>query len=230
MNCLLIAEIGHNHCGDLAMARDLIYLAKEFNWDIAKFQLYDVDKIKKPGDTNYEDLKAAQLSLDDALMLKEHADKVGIEFLVSVFDNERLSWAIDKLRVNRIKIASRTIFDKDLVNRSILTGKHVIISTAAWEKAIPPDYSGKNIDYLYCKSRRDLLRGGMKGLPDFKKSWYSGFSDHTVGTEWPIRSILWGARILEKHITIDKNLPGWDQAGSADPDDMLKIMRVAKGA
>lgn len=222
---LLIGEIGHNwNIKDtkdegLKVAVDLIKLTANCGWDIAKFQLYDTDKIKKPGETNYEELKAAELSFDEISFLKSQCEKYGVEFLASVFDEERLQWT-EKLGMNRYKIASRSIWDKSLVTSAINTGKEVIISLGEWKNPWLPDYNAK---YLHCQSRRSIMRDGMYPINRLDFSKLSGISDHSVGNDAIYAAIKSGAKIIEKHITLDKNARGWDQPGSANEKDMISI-------
>ena len=107
MRTLLIAEIGHNWVPDFDTALGLIEYVKETGWDIAKFQAYDTDKIKQPGDTNYDELKRAQLSFDQLTELRDKCLDVGVEFMCSAFDVERVEW-LDRLNVKRHKLASRS--------------------------------------------------------------------------------------------------------------------------
>ena len=78
MKALVIAEIGQNHNGDMGIAKELIHIAKEKGADIAKFQIYDVDKIFKPDFEWYKESKGAQLDRDQVFLLKEECDKAGI--------------------------------------------------------------------------------------------------------------------------------------------------------
>ena len=217
---LLIGEVGHNWVPDFHSALELIKIVRNEGWDIAKFQAYDTDKIKQPGDTNYDELKRAQLTYQQLEQLRDKCAEVGVEFLASAFDLERFRW-LEKLGVRRHKVASRSIHDDDLVKSMVDTGKQVIVSTANWQYALP----NWNVDFLYCRTRRQILRDGFAGLPIFGSGSYAGFSDHTVGNYWVKKAIEQGATIIEKHITFDKNGPGWDQPSSADPNDMRDIAK-----
>lgn len=212
----------------MSKARELIEAAKEVGCDIVKFQLYDTDKIKKPDETNYAELKQAELTKDDLYILKETAKKAEIEFLCSVFDKERLGWYMETLP-QRHKVASRSIYDKELIKAMEDTGLPIIVSTANWKEPKLPDYSA---DYLYCLTRRQILREGID-IEKFPQKFdpfrgYAGFSDHAVGVELAMVALGRGARIIEKHFTFDKNAPGWDQPGSANPIEMNLIVQYAK--
>lgn len=216
---MLIAEIGQNHNGDIALAKKLIHAAKKCGADMVKFQLYDVDSIFSRDFQWYKEAKQAQLSFEDISGMKKECDRAGIEFSASAFDLERLGWVLN-LGVRAIKIASRSIYNKELIDAAAKSGKDLIISLGMYkEKDFPQiDTKGK-VDFLYCVAKypaapRDIDFSKI----DFKK--YSGFSDHTVGTHASIAAIARGARIIEKHFTLDKNMHGPDHKGSADPDDM----------
>lgn len=227
----LIGEIGHNW-RDLDEAKDLIRHVKYAGWDAAKFQLYDIDKIKKPGDTNYEELKAKQLTKKQMFMLKEYADAIGVEFMCSVFDKERLEWYLET-NPKRIKLAQRSSTDIKLINKCLEFNLPLIISLNPenphylnYNDVVP----GDDVDYLFCLSRRQILRNGVIEFPKkFDKfRGYAGFSDHTIGTHWPKRALANGAIILEKHITNDHNAPGWDNPASADLAQMKEIAQYAR--
>jgi sialic acid synthase SpsE len=229
-NLLVIPEIGHNHGGDLNRAKTMIRSVADAGLSIVKFQLYDTDKIKKPGETNYEELKKSEISKDEMLWLKTEAERSGLEFLCSVFDEERLEWYMET-DPKRHKVASRSARDEGLVRAMAGTGLPLIISCGQWENKILPGFRYKiKADHLYCKTRRDILRDGFNPaeFPAKFNAWqgYSGFSDHTVGWEWAITAFKHGATILEKHYTINKNWPGWDQPGSGLPGEFSYFLHV----
>lgn len=226
---LLIGECGHNW-RDLEEAKDLIRHVKYAGWDIAKFQLYDIDKIKKPGDTNYEELKAKQLTFNQMWVLKKWCDDYGVEFMCSVFDEERLEWYLET-EPKRIKLASRSYGDYSLEKACKNTGLPVIQSKdGMFNKSILSAVGDENWSYLWCLSRRQILKYGVTNFPKAFDKWrgYDGFSDHTIGVHWPKRALANGATILEKHITNDHNAPGWDNCASADLAQMKEIAQYAR--
>jgi len=216
---LIIAEIGHNFNGDIEEAKKLIWATKENGADIAKFQLYDICTIKKPGDTHYQELKDSQLTKEQVIELAEECKRAGIEFMASAFDRERVGW-LEEIGVKRHKIASRSIYDKDLIKAMEKTGKPLIASLGAWNKPYLPKI--KNCQFLYCLTRRDIEQFGVRDFPE-NFDTLAGFSDHTIGIEYAKEAIKRGAKIIEKHFTFDKNLPGCDQSASMLPEE-LKIL------
>ena len=217
----IIAEIGQNHNGDLELACELIKKAKVCGADVAKFQLYDAKNLfPKEGNEWYEYNCKTELSFEDVEMLDRVCKEEGIEFMASVFDVKRIRW-LEDLNVKRYKIASRSIHEEHLINAVIETGKPVLISLGMWKQESFPSYSG-NISYLYCISKYPTP---LKEL-DFSKidfSSYAGFSDHTEGVVAPITALARGAKIIEKHFTIDKTMHGPDHSGSMTPEELTEI-------
>lgn len=219
---LTIAEAGWNWNGDIGMAKELIWAIADTGADIIKFQLYDIDKIKSEKDDNYYGLKKCQLSRDDMIKLYETSCDAGIEFCASTFDVDRLLWYMET-KPKRLKLASRSINDIKLIKSMISTGLPIIASLGSWTGKSFPDF---NADFLWCQSRRSILKDGVLNFPDeFNvNGGYSGISDHTIGYRWLIKAINDGATIIEKHVTFDKNLPGWDQPASFTPDEFRRLI------
>jgi len=224
---LIIAEIGQNHNGDMEIAKKLIRVAKEGGADIAKFQLYDVDTIFPPSFEWYKEGKEAQLTKEQVLELADWCGKVGIEFMASVFDAERVGWC-QEIGVKRYKIASRSIYDKQLIDAVARTGKDIIASLGMYQEREFPqiDTSGKVV-FLYCVAKYPTLPEDLKFLEvDFNK--YSGFSDHTMGIQAALVAMARGARIIEKHFTLDKKMHGPDHAGSMEPRELRQIVEFSR--
>ena len=225
---LLIAEIGHNWMPyGFDSITTLIHMVRDAGWDIAKFQAYDTDKIKQPGDTNYQELKDAELSGIELSDVAYTCKQSGVEFMASAFDVERVK-LLEDLSVRRHKVASRTIHDQAVIQAMLETGKSVIASLGAWNESWLPTHP---FHYLYCKSRRQILQKGFD-VEEMKKELNSpsivGFSDHTIGNHYAIRAMQVGAEVIEKHITFNKNAAGWDQPSSADYNDMLEIAKYRR--
>lgn len=216
---LLIAEIGHNANGNMRLNKLLIDEAKACGANIAKFQLYDTDKIKKPWQSRYLELKMAELSFEDCKELKEYCDKVGIEFMASAFDVERVKW-LEKLGVKRHKLASRSINDQELIKAMEKTGKPIIASLGAWKEKTLPKI--KNCSFLHCVSEYPAYFNN-DNFPAKFGDYYTGFSDHSIGCYWAREAIKRGATIIEKHFTLSHELPGFNQKGSAEPWELKDL-------
>lgn len=222
---LLIAEIGHNHNGNLRLAKLMIDEAKACGADIAKFQLYDTDKIKKVWQSRYMELKMAELAKEDAFELKKYCDQIGIEFMASAFDIERVSW-LEEMGVVRHKIASRSIRDKDLISAMEFTGKPIIASLGQWDiKQGLPEIKGA--DFLFCISEYPtyITEKDFPHLFGSRKDnvIYQGFSDHSLGCYWAREAVKRGATIIEKHFTLSHELPGFNQKGSCEPWELKDL-------
>jgi len=224
---IIISELGHNHQGSIDLAFELIEKAKEADSDIAKFQLYDTAKIVAPDHKWYWDLERGQVTKEQWLMIVEKCNQVGIEFMASVFDVERVGWC-EEVGMKRYKIASRSIYETDLLEAVGRTGKDVIISLGkVKDNKIPRINNGARVDYLYCIAQYPAPLSTLKlSQVDFIK--YAGFSDHPLGIEAAIVAISRGARIIEKHLTLDKTMDGCDHAGSAEPKELKALVDFAR--
>ena len=217
---LIIADVGPNHGGYVEVAKRMVQSVKDCGADIVKFQLYDVDRICKPESEFYGELKKAQLSREQWTQIVDECNRVGIEFLASVFDVERIAWC-EWVGMRRYKIASRSIYDKELIDAVIRTGKPIIASLGLYHE---PEFPSFKADYLYCASKYPATPEDLKlSNVDFNK--YSGFSDHSPGVEASIASIVRGARIVEKHFTpiYRQN----DPCNSATPSELAQIVDFA---
>ena len=224
----IIAEIGQNHNGDMELAKDLIAAAKESGADVAKFQVFDaLSTFGKMNNPWFDYHCKTQLSADNVNFLADECKKNDIEFMASVFDI-KLIGLLEDVSVKRYKIASRSIYDKKLIEVLLQINKPLIISLGHWkEKILPKFNSNSTIDYLYCISKYPTKISEINfNSIDFDA--YSGFSDHTLGVSASIYAMLKGARIIEKHFTIDKNLYGPDQALSITPAELSILTQFKK--
>lgn len=222
----IIAEIGQNHNGDMTLARELIFAAKENGADAAKFQVYDAKSLFAQKNNPWYDYNlSTELSRANLDELSEYCSTMHIEFLASVFDVPRIEW-LENIDVKRYKIASRSIQNTFLLNELIKTGKPLIVSLGMWEEeTFPTINSTAQVDFLYCVSKyptplKDL---GLKSV-DFSK--YSGFSDHTLGINAAITAMARGAQIIEKHFTLDKKMYGPDHECSMSPDELKALCNL----
>lgn len=229
-NATIIAEIGQNHNGDIGLACELIQEAKKSRADIAKFQLYDAKKLfPKENNPWYEYNCKTEISYKDLDKLIAECERNNIQFMASVFDIERFEWLVE-YNIQDFKIASRSIQDNKLINHLLSSNKNMIISLGYWLKEhnnnpdILPNFNSKGkIDYLYCISDYPTKLTDLHlNKIDFQNK-YSGFSDHTQGITAAMYAISRGAKIIEKHFTLDKTMYGPDHSCSMDPSE-LKIL------
>ncbi len=219
----IIAEIGQNHNGDMGLAFEMIRSAKENGADVIKFQLYEARKLfSRENNPWFKYNCQTELSRDDIHRLAEECKKLNIEFLVSVFDVERIGW-LEEVGVKRYKLASRSINDKELINHLCRTGKSLLVSLGMWQKeGFPEINTPAKVDFLYCIAKYPAPLAEVK-LKRVDFVVYAGLSDHTNGMSTAMCALARGARIIEKHFTLDKNMYGPDHASSMMPNE-LKIL------
>jgi sialic acid synthase SpsE len=221
----IIAEIGQNHNGDMTLARRLIAEAKAAGASVAKFQVYDARALfPKEGNEWFDYNCRTELRRADVEMLAAECARVGIEFMASAFDGERVGW-LDQVGSRRYKIASRSVKDRALIDACASTGRRLIVSLGMWdEQGLPEIRAAGGVDYLYCISKYPTPLSDVKlGTVDFTR--HSGFSDHTVGVEASMAALARGARIIEKHFTLDKTMYGPDHACSMTPEELSALSR-----
>jgi sialic acid synthase SpsE len=223
----IIAEIGQNHNGDMSVAVQLIKAAKERGADVAKFQVFEARTLFPPREQNewFDYNCKTELTRDQVKRLADECAKIGIEFMASVFDVERIAW-LEEVGVKRYKVASRSIEAPELIAALIATGKPLIASLGQWKKQEFPNISAKQpVDYLYCISKYPTALEDLHFAKVDFNTKYAGFSDHTLGLTAPMAAFARGARIVEKHLTLDRGMYGPDHAGSMTPDDLAAIHR-----
>jgi sialic acid synthase SpsE len=221
----IIAEIGQNHNGDMSLARRLISEAKAAGASVAKFQVYDARALfPKEGIEWFDYNCRTELSRGDVEMLAAECRRVGIEFMASVFDVERVGW-LKQVGMRRYKIASRSVSDGALIDACAATGRPLIVSLGMWKGADFPKIAAPGgVDFLYCISKYPTPLCDLHlGKVDFAR--YAGFSDHTIGVEAAMAALARGARIIEKHFTLDKAMYGPDHACSMMPDELATLCR-----
>ena len=228
MRAKIIAEIGQNFDGSLSLAKELICAASESGADVAKFQVFDAKALfSQENNPWYEYNLRNELNFGQLEELAQECINLGIEFMASAFDPLRVSW-LESLGVKSHKLASRSIGDKQLSNAMLSTGKPVLVSLGMWkEKSFPNWLKSNNTKFLHCISEYPTPLNKVK-LGDINFMEYAGFSDHTIGIEAAFIAIARGARIIEKHFTLDKNAFGPDHKGSMDPEELLAISKFAR--
>lgn len=242
--CLVIAEIGVNHNGSVETAKEMINTAHAIGASMVKFQAYATEDLVVSGHPDEAMLRGLELGQDDLFELYEYAKGAGIDFLVSVFDDVSLTFAIDHLQPKLIKVPSGELTNLPFLRNVADQGVYTFISTGmsnlseveaavdTFEKA-----GNQQICLLHCTSVYPATpaEANLRAMTTLHQAFgYSvGYSDHTVGTTVPIVAVTLGAAVLEKHFTLDKNAPGPDHQASADPDEfraMVYQIRAAEAA
>jgi N,N'-diacetyllegionaminate synthase len=220
MKTEFIAEIGLNYNGNFDLIYELIRQAKYSGANVVKFQL---GWRSGKGEIN-------QLDKEKINKLKLWADYFEIELLFSVFNKEALE-LIKPFNIDRFKIASRTVKDDlDLVKEIVDIGKPTIISLGMWDKTQKPILGYENVKYLWCKSIYPSTPWDILDMPkDFIKSNFDGYSDHSIGIDSALLAIARGAKIIEKHFTLEKsNTSIRDHALSASPEEFNQMTQIGR--
>lgn len=249
----VIAEIGSNHNGDMVLCRRLIDAAAEAGAQAVKFQSWTenslIAKEEYDRNTDYSDkkkhfgslremVKAYQLTTDQHFEVRAYCKKRGIAFCSSPFSKEEAE-LLDKLDVPFFKIASMDIVHEPFLKYVARKQRPVVISTgmatlAEIERAVEIVRAEGNeqLALLHCISiyPPDYEMIHLRNLPALQQAFEVpvGFSDHSLGTAIPLAAVALGACIIEKHFTLDKEMPGWDHAISADPAELRVIVEEGK--
>ena len=234
MHVTLIAEIGENHLGNAELAHRMIEQAKEAGADIVKFQSYRGEDVH-PSDPEREWF--GRVALSDGLHreLKRHADELGLVFLSSPFTVERARFLCEGLGLTGIKIASSELLNTgllDYVNRHAQT---VYLSTGMATlkeigQALHQLKNVRTVSILHCVTQypaRDE-EANLRALSTLAQTFPDhpiGYSDHTLGLDAAVAAAALGARVIEKHFTLGKALPGTDHILSATPEEFAELAR-----
>ena len=248
-SCFIIAEAGVNHNGDIKLAKKLIDAAKDAGVDAVKFQTFEAENVvvknaekaeyqkETTGDSSqYKMLKKLELTEHDFKELADYVKKKDIIFLSSPFDKKSVD-LLDEINVPVFKIASGEITNFPLLKHIAGKGKPIILSTGMAtlgeiEDALRVirEVDVDDVVLLHCVTSypAKMEDVNLRVLETLKLAFKLpvGFSDHTLGITVPIAAVSLGAVVIEKHFTLDKNLPGPDHKASLEPDE-LKEMVVA---
>ncbi len=233
----IIAEVGINHDGDMAKAIKLIQEAKNSGADSVKLQTYITEHRVPKDHAVYEILKQCELSHTDQKELFDLGKEIGITIFSTPFDDESVDF-LESLDSPVYKIASFDSVNTNLLKKVGSTGKPVIMSTgmtnldelgSAW-KALggKDDGTGCDLMLMHCVSSYPLedKRANLSIIPylDSVHGGPVGYSDHTIGIKIPMLAIAAGAKLIEKHFTLDINSEGPDHAMSADPKTLSELV------
>lgn len=252
---LIIAEAGVNHNGSMEIAKKLVDVAVEAGADIIKFQTFKADKLvsrdaKKAeyqtqniGDGNesqYDMLKKLELSHEDHQELIAYCKEKGIRFWSTAFDLESIGY-LHSLGLNLWKIPSGEITNYPFIRKIAKYKENIIMSTGMSvaqdiQNAINVlnEYgvSKEQITILHCNTQyptpfEDVnLRAMLTIKNNFEVN--VGYSDHTCGIEVPIASVALGATVIEKHFTLNRNLPGPDHKASLEPAELKAMVSAIR--
>lgn len=248
--CFIIAEAGVNHNGDINLAKKLIENAKDARADAVKFQTFKAENvvIKKAEkadyqkttkeESQYEILKKLEFTEEDFRELSYYAKEKDILFLSSPFDKESVD-LLYELDVPAFKVGSGEITNFPLLRYIARKEKPIILSTGMStlgevEEALNAirNEGVDDIILLHCVSNyptriEDVNLSVMETLKQAFKLPV-GFSDHTLGITATIAAVALGAAVIEKHFTLDRNLPGPDHKASLEPDELKEMVKAIR--
>jgi len=251
-SCFIIAEAGVNHNGDINLAKRLIDVAVDAAADAVKFQTFKADKIvcqsaekaeyqkltTQGNESQYQMLKKLELLESDFKELKDYAEKNNILFLSSPFDPESVD-LLDSIGVPLFKIASGEITNLPFLKYIAKKKKPVILSTgmATLEeiKEALDTLKNENLEsiiLLHCITSypAKVQDANLRVLETLRSSFMLpvGLSDHTLGINVAIAARALNACVIEKHFTLDKNLPGPDHKASLEPAELKSLVEAIR--
>ena len=250
----IIAEAGVNHNGSLDLAKKLVDVAVESGADAVKFQTFKAEEVvtvytqmaeyQKENIGREENqlnmLKKLELSYEDFEALKTYCDKMNITFLSTAFDVESARF-LRGLGLEVFKIPSGEITNYQLLKEIGCYKKKIILSTGmaklgeiddALDVLLENGTKREDIIVLHCNTEyptpfKDV---NLKAMLTIKEAFKVdvGYSDHTLGIEVPIAAVALGAKVIEKHFTVDKGLSGPDHKASLDPTELKEMIRAIR--
>ena len=240
----VIAEAGVNHNGDLAMALQLCDAAKATGADAVKFQTFRAEDLvvrgaptaeyqaRQTGDQDqFLMLERLELSETQHHQIKAHCDVIGIEFFSTPFSVNATDMLV-KLGVERLKLSSGELTHRALVEHAAATQLPLLMSTGmgtmeeiteaiAWGKAARGHLH--DVVVLHCTSAYPAPDEtlNLTAMLSMARDLHIdiGYSDHSLGIEAPLAAVALGATVIEKHLTLDRKLPGPDHSASLEPDE-----------
>lgn len=253
-NVLIIAEAGVNHNGDMETAKSLIDAAATANVDYIKFQTFKAEKLvnKKAekasyqkvntgnNDSQYKMLKKLELSDNDHDILIEYCNQKKVKFLSTGFDIDSINY-LTQGKIDFIKIPSGEVTNYPYLINCASKQLPIILSTGMCtlqevKDALQILYNNgvkkSNITVLHCNTEyptpmEDVNLLAMLTLQkelDVKV----GYSDHTLGIEVPIAAVALGAKVIEKHFTLNRNMEGPDHKASLIPSELIAMVNAIR--
>ena len=253
-NCFFIAEAGVNHNGNLENAIKLIDAAVEAGADAVKFQTFSASQIatqyapkstyhlETTGNDEHQSwlelLKSQELSVEDHEVLFKYSAKKNIIFLSTPYDLESVD-LLENLGVSLLKVASTDLNNHRLLKYMAKTSIPIILSTAM--STIEEVLQSQNIlinagcselAILQCTGSyptidNDLNIGAMLHIRE-KTNCLIGFSDHSTGVNAVSIAAAAGAKIVEKHFTLDRSMPGPDHRASLEPTELKECINLMR--
>lgn len=249
----IIAEAGVNHNGKPELARRLVDVAADAGADYVKFQTFRTDRLVSPqarkagyqqgsgeGETQYEMLRELELSERDHRELMAYCRKRDIGFLSTPFDEESAAM-LAGLNLDYLKIPSGELTNRPFLEFLAGMDLPIILSTGmatlreveqALEILRGGPLSLEDITVLHCNTAypTPFDQVNLRAMVTMREHFgvRTGYSDHTPGIEVPVAAAALGARIIEKHFTLDRQLPGPDHAASLEPEELTRMVMAVR--
>lgn len=248
MPIFIVAEAGVNHNGSLKLARKLVDAAIHAGCGAIKFQTFNASSMisKFAPMANYQQanigrkyaqlelIKKLELSGKDFILLKKYCDKKGIMFFSTPFDEESVDF-LDNLGVCCFKVGSGDLDNLPLLELIVKKGRPVIVSTGMStigeiSEAVEIFRKNRNnkICLLQCTSNYPAMPEdiNLKAMATLRKKFglLVGFSDHSTGIEISLAAVALGAVIIEKHLTLNRNMKGPDHKASLNPTEFKSLV------
>lgn len=251
---LIIAEAGVNHNGCIKTAKELIDVAAEAGVDYVKFQTFKASKLvtksaaraeyqntnTKNTDSQYEMLKKLELSEADHLELIAYCQTKSIRFLSTGFDLDSVQFLAD-IGITLAKIPSGEITNLPYLEKVAELYSEFILSTGmasiqevkdAYQVLINAGVKSSTITILHCNTEypTPIQDVNLKAMLHIEKELGTaiGYSDHTLGIEVPIAAVALGAKVIEKHFTLDRGMPGPDHRASLEPEELVAMVKAIR--
>lgn len=240
----IIAEIGNNHNGDIALAKHLVDLAVEAKADCVKFQMRDLEQLYKGGEGKdksadlgaqytHDLLSRFQLSNKDLTAVFDYCKSKGLTPMCTPWDLNSLK-ALEEYGMEAYKVASADFTNHEMLEALAATGKPLICSTGmCTESEIKKSVDllkslGAEFVILHCNSTyptpfKDVNLTYIKRLQSITGG-IVGYSGHERGISVPIAAVALGVKVIEKHFTIDKTMEGNDHKVSLLPDEFAEMV------
>lgn len=245
----IIAEVGVNHNGSLALAMQCVDQAVLCGADAVKFQTFKSERLvtKHAAKADYQMentgsnesqlsmLQKLELSFADFAILKKYCDQQNIDFLSTPFDEESADF-LHTLQVDAFKIGSGDVTNIPFLKKIDQYGRPVMLSTGMSNVAEIQEslaaFERSPVYLLHCTSDypAPLEDVNLMAIQTMHAAFgrITGYSDHTSGIEIAIAAAALGAKIVEKHLTLDQTLPGPDHKASLEPQDFASMVAAIR--
>ncbi|KAM9314125.1 N-acetylneuraminate-9-phosphate synthase-like [Pholidichthys leucotaenia] len=246
--CFIIAEIGQNHQGDIEIAKKMIKVAKDCGADCVKFQKSELEHrftnkaLARPyvsknsfGKTYGDHKRHLEFSHDQYRELQEYAEEVGIFLTASGMDEKAVDF-LHELNVPFFKVASADTNNLPYLEKTAKKGRPMVVSSGMQNmetmRQVYETVKKHNLNFtiLQCTSAYPLApeNVNLRMITEYQKEFPDipiGYSGHESGIEISLAAVALGAKVLERHITLDKTWKGSDHEASLDPGELAELVR-----